>query len=339
VTRGKEFSVGLVIISAVAAAVVGTLWLQGTTFGPVRIETVLTETVGQLADGNAVTYRGVRIGQVEAIRVLDDGSGVEVTLVLGDGVRLPNDAAVVFGPESLFGDWQAEIVSGASYPSFPFYEVPASARASDRRAEGSRPIGGYALPELSRLTASAEQISGNLESLTDRLELAFSDETASSLSTTIANIQAITEEVRELVAQQSGVAAAITSHADSALAEIGIAAGAARRSFERIETAIGGAEPEALVADLREIATSLRRVSAELADSTSGLGVTLGRADSAFASLQRIAARIESGEGAVGRLLSDSTLAIRAESVLTQLDSLFADLRENPQRYVRLSIF
>lgn len=332
-TRGREFLVGLVIISALSVAVIGTLWLQGATFGPVTTGTVLTESVGQLAAGNPVTYRGVRIGQVQAIQVIMDGSGVEVTLELREAVPMPPDAAVVFGPESLFGDWQAEIVSRASYASFPFYVVP------DGVARESGALGGYALPELSRLTASAEQISSNLESLTDRLELTFNEETAASLSTAIANIQAITEEVRLLVAQQSAMANEITANADTALAEIAVAAGAARRSFERVEGVVDEAELEALLADLGAIAGSLRQVSGELADSTSGLGVTMGRVDSTFARLDRIAARIESGEGAVGRLLSDSTLAVRAEGVLLQLDSLLADLRANPGRYVRLSIF
>ena len=96
---------------------------------------------------------------------------------------------------------------------------------------------------------------------------------------------------------------------------------------------------ESLLADLGAVSRDLRRISGELADSTSGLAVTVGRADSALARVNRIAARVESGEGVLGRLLSDSTLALRTEAVLAQLDSLLADLRENPRRYVRLSIF
>ena len=336
-TRGREFLVGLVIIVSVATAVIGTLWLQGRTFGPVRTATVLTESVGQLAEGNAVTYRGVRIGQVETIQVLDDGSVVEVILLLRQAVRLPVDAVVVFGPESLFGDWQAEIVSGAAFPRFSFYEVPERFTVPDTVA--TRVLGGFALPELSRLTASAEQIATNLESLTDRLELALNEETTSSLTAAIANIQAITQEVRRLVAEQGRVATSITANADTALSEIQMAAGAARRAFERVDTLMDDGEIEALFTDLREIAMNLRTVSGELADTTSGVGPSLARADSAFARLDRIAARIEAGEGALGRLLSDSTLAVQAENVLLRLDSLLADLRENPQRYLRLSIF
>jgi phospholipid/cholesterol/gamma-HCH transport system substrate-binding protein len=275
----------------------------------------------------------VTVGQVQFIRVILDGSGVEVTLVLRQAVPLPPDAAVVFGPESLFGDWQAEIVSRSSHETYPFYDV------SYGRGREIAALGGYALPELSRLTSSAEQIASNIESLTNRLELTFTEETSASLSTAVANIVAITEDVRRLVATQSAMANTITANADTALGEIGGAASAARRSFERVEGVIDGAELEVLMADLSAIAGSLRQVSGELADTTSGLGATIGRVDSTFARIDRLAARLEAGEGSVGRLLADSSFALRAEGVLSQLDSLLADLRENPSRYVRLSIF
>lgn len=332
-TRGKEAMVGVVIILAITVAVVGTLWLQGRTFGPVITASVLTESAGQLNGGNTVKYRGVGIGQVADISVLPDGSGVRVTLVFESDVTLPGDAAVVLGPESLFGDWQAEIVSAASYPRFPFFEVPAD-------ATGPSPVlGGYALPELSRLTNSAEQISLNLADLTERLELAFNEETTQGLATAIANVQAITEDVRTLVAQQSEVANSITANADSALAEIEIAAGAARRSFELMEGALEGQRLDSILDNVRTASTGLRTMVGELADSTSGLGATLTRVDSTFLRLDRIAARVEEGEGSIGRLLTDTLLAVRAEDVLGQLELLLEDLRENPRRYVRLSIF
>jgi phospholipid/cholesterol/gamma-HCH transport system substrate-binding protein len=332
VTRGKEFLVGVVIIVAVAVGVVGTLWLQGMTFGPVTTIEAVTETVGQLAPGDAVTYRGVRIGHVSAIDVLEDGTGVRLTLVLQRDVTLPPDAALVMGG-SFFGDWQAEIVSRASYPRFPFFEVGRS------QVRSVPVLPGYAVPELSRLTTSADEISRNLADLTGRFELAFNEETASSLAAAIANIQTITEEVRELVRDQGRVATSIAANADTTLAEIEVAAESARRSLERVERALDRAELEVLLADVGEVARNLRTVSGELADTTAGIGGPLARADSAFAKLERIAARIEAGEGSVGRLISDTTLVRRAEHVLSQLDSLLADLRENPRRYVRLSVF
>ena len=65
----------------------------------------------------------------------------------------------------------------------------------------------------------------------------------------------------------------------------------------------------------------------------------IGAADSTLTRLDRVGARIEAGEGTLGRMLSDSTFATRAESALLELNALLADFRENPKRYVRLSIF
>ena len=329
-SSGRELLVGLVIVVSGLTAVAGTLWLEGTNFGRPQIEmNVLLRGVGQLNQGNAVKYLGVGIGRVEDITV--DGVAVRVSLLLDQEVVLPRDPAVILGPESLFGDWQAEIVSRVEFPRFPFYEVP----------EGESPnvLGGYALPELSRLSASADLISENLAALTDRLGLAFNDSTAAAFASAIANLDTISLEIRELVAQQSAVASSVTASADAALSEIERASTVARRSFERIESILTDPQIDTIVANVRIASTGIQGIATNLAESTVGISATIERTDSTFARLDRISDRLESGQGALGRLLADSTLAIRAEDVLAQIDLLLQDLRENPRKYVRLSIF
>jgi len=332
--RNREFLVGLVIIVAIAVGVGGTLWLQGTNFGRAT-QTVhaLLESAGQLSEGNPVTYRGVRIGNVSGVSVEPGGERVRITLLLTEPMELPVDAAVVLGPESLFGDWQAEIVSRARFPRFSFYDVPAEA------SEGGAVLGGYALPEITRLTASAEQISINLATLSERLELAFNQETADNLASAITNIEAITQDLRLLVQQQSVVASSITASADTALMEVEGAAVAARRTFERLDGVLADQQIDSIVTNIRVASEGIRALTTDLSDPESGLSATLDQADSTFARVDRIAARLESGEGSLGRLLVDSTFAVNAEDVLRSLDLLLQDVRENPGRYVRLSIF
>ncbi len=328
--RGREILVGLVIIAALLVAVVGTLYLKGTNFGrPQRAVEAMVRNVGQLTPGNAVKYLGVRIGRVEEIHV--DGTAVRLTLLIDPDVVLPEDAAVILGPESLFGDWQAEIVSRSEFPRFPFFPLPPE--------EPAGVIPGYALPELSRLTASAEQIAANLANLSDRLELAFNEETATALASAIANIETISEEIRELVVQQAEVAASVTASADSTLKEIQQASRVARRSFERIEGVLTDAQLDTIMTSLRVASQGIQKIASDVSASTTTLPATLQRADSAFARLDRLTARVAAGKGAIGRLFVDSTLAVRAEDVLGELTLLLEDLRENPRRYVRLSIF
>jgi len=336
VNRGREFLVGLVIITAVVVGVVGTLWLKGTNWG--RLATpveVLANDVAQLAPGNPVKLRGVKIGSVGSIDVEPNGQAVRIHLNLEGPVAMPPDAVVLLAPESFFGGWQAEIASRDQYPGFDFFDVSGA-----KPTQPDIPVlGGYALPELSRLTASAEQISANVAQLSERLEVAFNDETAANLSQAISDIAAISQEVRAFVNQQSTVAGDLTSKADSALGQIEEASRAARRSFVRMEGILGDAQVDSIVTNVRLATASIQELAANMSEGSGGMAATMERADSTFARLDRLTASVESGRGTLGRLVNDSTLALRTEDVLQQLNLLLQDLRENPRRYVRLSIF
>jgi phospholipid/cholesterol/gamma-HCH transport system substrate-binding protein len=327
--------VGLVILLAMALGVTGTLWLKGMNWGrPTTQVDVLLSSVAQLAPGSAVTFRGVRVGRVATVEVEPDGQAVRISLQLDEELALPVDAVVLVAPESFFGDWQAEVVRQVSFPDYPFYDVPPEASAGDVPV-----LGGWALPELSRLSASAEKISENLAALSERFEIAFNEETAQNLARAIENFGLVSDELRRLVDQQAAIAADVTVRADSALQEIGQASRVARRSFERVEQLLQDAQVDSIVTNVRLASGSIQELSANLSGSSENLASTLERADSALSRIDRMSARVASGEGTIGRLFADSTLALRAEDVLAQLDLLLQDLRENPRRYVRLSIF
>jgi phospholipid/cholesterol/gamma-HCH transport system substrate-binding protein len=55
--------------------------------------------------------------------------------------------------------------------------------------------------------------------------------------------------------------------------------------------------------------------------------------------LKEIAAKLRSGEGTAGRLLNDDLLIERLESTVSEMDSLMQDIRNNPGRYVKFSLF
>jgi len=327
-TRRREIMVGLVIVAGIAAAVLGTLWLKDASFGrgTLEIEAEFRE-VGQLMQGNSVKLRGVTIGQVQEISVEPDGGSVRVRMRIREEVVLPIDRAVVLAPESMFGDWQAEIVSTADYDYEFFYP------------EETGVMGGYALPDFSRLTAAADQISANLGLLTDRVEEAFTEETAQNLSQAIDNIQEVSERLRELVEAQAGAVSDLASEFETSAMELGQAAHAAHLTFERVEEILGAPTTDSLMLDARATLSNLKVLSGELSSATQGAQGMIRRVDSTFARLDRMTAQVEAGEGALGLLMKDTTLVTQAQGVLGELMALLEDLQENPQRYVRLSIF
>ncbi len=328
-TRGKEILVGVVIVLGVAVALVGTLWLQDASFGrgTREVEALFLE-VGQLMNGNSVKLRGVTIGRVVAVTVEPDGRAVRVRMRIRDDVQLPADPAVLVAPESLFGDWQAEIVPRSAYAQFDFY--PAGEPGT---------MAGYALPDISRLTASLDQISKNLGSLTSRVEETFTDETARNLARAIDNIEEVSHRLRDLVEVQAAAFANLATEVESAAVELGDAARAANEAFQRAEGILGSPGTDSLLANARVAMANLREVSEELGATNRQARSFLLQADSTFARLARLTYRVEAGEGALGALMGDQIIVARTREVLDQLNLLLKDLKENPQRYVRISIF
>lgn len=326
--------VGAVILIGIAVTVVGTLWLSGSNFGrpSVRID-VLVEEIGQLAEGNQVRFRGVPVGRVLGFEVEPGGEAVRIRLSLDRAPDLPDDVGALIAAESLFGEWQVEFVSRSAL-SFDYFDVPAGAGRDDVPV-----LGGFTMPDITRLTAAAYDISQNLSVLTDRVDRAFSEETADNIRLAIENIQGASENVRELIDQQAQTFANVSSEVERAAAEIGAAAAVGRRVLEQADGIMASGQLDSILNDVEGITTNLDSLSSNMATATTGLDLTMARAESAFARVDRLSARVEAGEGVLGQLMTDTALVARASDVLTQLDLLLADLRENPKRYVRLSIF
>ena len=56
-------------------------------------------------------------------------------------------------------------------------------------------------------------------------------------------------------------------------------------------------------------------------------------------SLSVILERIEDGEGTLGQLATNDTLYHNLTSAIESIDLLVTDLREHPDRYVKISVF
>ncbi|HEV7380591.1 MAG TPA: MCE family protein, partial [Dyadobacter sp.] len=78
-----------------------------------------------------------------------------------------------------------------------------------------------------------------------------------------------------------------------------------------------------------------------LADSLNALrlGETVQSANKTIAELRQILASVESGKGTAGKLIKDETLYVNLNRTIVSLNKLMTNLREQPKRYVHLSVF
>ena len=77
---------------------------------------------------------------------------------------------------------------------------------------------------------------------------------------------------------------------------------------------------------------SLRLASGNMATVTGELKTTTDR-------LNAVLAKVESGDGTAAKLLNDPGLYNDFRGVMARVDSLTADFKKNPRRYIKLEIF
>jgi phospholipid/cholesterol/gamma-HCH transport system substrate-binding protein len=329
VKRRNEVTVGAVILLGTALIVWGTIWMKGNGFGKEKTELhARVSEAGQLLRGGKVKIRGVSIGRVENIALEPGSRGVNVTMTIDHGVTLPEDPVALLSPESMFGDWQVQIFPRSSFPQYPYAESP-----------DPRVLPGYSLPDISRLTAVADQIAGNLAKLSARFEEAFTTETAANVRDAIENIQKVSEQLTGLIERQNKNADQVATSLAGTSDALSNAAETAQRAFAEFESAVGGGKLTSIVSNVQKTSATADSLSRILLKTTQDLHVAAASADTAFRAVGAMAQNVNRGQGTLGKLVTDSAMYFRFIETNAELQALLRDMRANPRRYINLTIF
>lgn len=327
--RRTEIRVGAVILLSAIVLSLGMIWLRGEGLGRGSevIEARFRE-IGQLRVGGSVKFRGVPVGRVYDIELERGGDGVIVTLRLENGLVLPEDPVVILSPESFFGAWQAEIHPRTRFPEYAYAESP-----------DPQVLPGYSLPDMSQLTAVADEIAQNISVLTNRIEIAFTEETAHNVRRAIENIQEVSDNLTGLVASQRRMIDGVAANLEETTTALGTAAETIRRTFSRVEASIADGELEEIVGNVTQVSRQLDSLSNALLSASEEFRAVIARADGALDFMEEFGGKLERGEGNLGLLLQDS--ALYADIIRTNrlMQDLLEDIKENPRKYIKLSIF
>jgi phospholipid/cholesterol/gamma-HCH transport system substrate-binding protein len=356
----NEVMVGVVVVVGILVTIAGAFWLSGRPFAQEEEELVAVfREVGELRQGNPVKFRGVQVGRVTRIELGEAGFGVLVTMRVSPEVTKPADAAVLISPASLFGDWQAAIVSRAGYADMQF-------------TEGRPPevLPGATMPDITQLTAVGVRIAEDLQTLAQRVEVAFTEETAIKLRETIENVQAMSEQLTGFVDQQTETYRDVSQNVLLAAENITTTTARVGRVATEVEAAFteGGQMPQ-ILANVQQASENLQELSLRLEAATVGIpgmiaqaettvgslgelassaaslldtlepqiqevGPAIAEARLALAAVQRAATMLEQGEGTLGRLLEDPALYEETQATIATMRRILADIQANPGRYI-----
>jgi phospholipid/cholesterol/gamma-HCH transport system substrate-binding protein len=161
---------------------------------------------------------------------------------------------------------------------------------------------------LDALTARADTISASLSRITAAMEVELVGTGGlRDIRRTIATMNQLTTQIQGVVAEQN-------RNLSSTMA-----------AFRNTARGMDSAQVASTMVQLRSTAAN--------ADSL------MQRLSSNSTQLQAIMARVERGEGTVGKLLTDTLLYHDMRNLLANTDSLMADFKKNPRKYINLTIF
>ena len=349
--RADEALVGASVLGAVVLVVAGTIWLsQLSVGGGEEIHQARFRTIGGLQTGNPVVVRGVRIGRVTDIS-LAANNWVIVTLALKmrGGATVPPHPAAIISSTTLFGDWGVGVISQADLPDDP--EVrrqiteatppPPAAPARGRRRAAPPPEiwPGATLPDIGQLTAQAGRIAGDIASIAGRVENTFDTATARHLQGAFLDLSNLSRRMSQIVADQQEQLSAIGENIDTGTAALARGAQALEHTLQRADSATSQQQlqhilshTDSVTADLRDIAANLKVVTGAAAAQQASIGRIIQNTDS-------VLARVQAGEGTLGKLSKDTTLYNESVAAVRSLREMLQDMKTNPRRYFSFSVF
>lgn len=296
----KEIKTALLVIGSLALLIWGYNFLKGKDlFSSNRTFYVNYDNVEGLNQASTVTINGMIVGKVNNIFMNNEGT-ITVELSVNSPIEIPaSTVAEIYSPGMLGGKQVALIVDFSD---------------GNLASSGDFLNSGVKIGLLDGLSGKADPIMVKLDSVlynVNQLVVGLNNTLDDSLKASLQNSLAELNHTLKNTTQ-------ITTGFNRIIAD----------NEQKIGT---------IVSDFSETSGNLKQMSEELAQAD--LKATLDKFEETADNLSNMMAKIESGEGNLGKLINDDELYNNLEGTSKELNQLIEDIKLNPKRYLNISVF
>jgi phospholipid/cholesterol/gamma-HCH transport system substrate-binding protein len=301
----KEVKVGILGLLALVIFYFGFNFLKGSDlFSTVEYYYVTYDEVQGLKVSNPVTYNGVNVGRVLKMEPDYTTGKVKVSLIINENVKLSNKTEAILADDGLLGGKviKLNLKSGTKLEPEGF------------------------------LLGTTE--GGMMQNLSGKID------------PTLKNVDSLTIALTKIVKQydQSGQALKIllAGATQSTAGVNGLLANNTQNIHKLIENA------DLLTKNLSSLSNNLGSQIAPILIGAKGttdslqklqLNKTVNNLNSTIGDLKGMISEINAGKGTLGKLKNDDSLYVNMDRTAASLNSLLADMKANPKRYVHFSLF
>lgn len=299
----KEFKIGLLAIASGIVLYTGVGFLKGSDImSSTHRYFVVYDNIEGLTVSNPVMLNGFSVGRVEKIQLLQNRNNlVCVSLEIDQDVILGDSSRAILADGDLLG---GKIITLSIGKSKNLHEDEDTLQGADEQSV-TELLKAKALPVLEQLDSTAHLLNKVMKGLvvtTNYTNSALQDFEATSKS-----VRGIMDDNRESLRGTAKNINQITSALTTTQKDVNTLIG----KFNRFGDTLNALE--------------LRR--------------TVASTNQSIENLNKILARMNKGEGTLGKLAVNDSLYNNLKSTSANLDLLFIDMKENPKRYVHFSLF
>lgn len=308
VKEAKSIKVALFCIAAILIFYFGATFLKGiNVFGKKNYYYTVFEDIGALHESTNVTLNGYGIGKVTNISLLSSNPvRICAEILVTEKLDIPEDSQFEVAQKDVLGGMVVNLHLGSS----------------SRIAQSGDTLGCYLaggmLDGLGDLTAQLQSVVSSIDTIGLGLKEAFRPQdslnSGKSLKNTLANLQEVTGDLAVLIDRNSPKINSLVTQLD------------------KLSRTLGDASPkiDAIISNVDNISDSLAQAN---------IRTLVNNAQETVNNVNQVIAKVEQGQGTVGQLINNDSLYKSLNNTLESLNLLVQDLKENPSKYVNVTVF
>lgn len=311
----KEFKIGVVVAIALALLYWGINFLKGEDiFSNERVYLAVYNDVGGLQKANPVRINGLIVGQVRNMLFTDNGdASIVIELVIKDKLPIPANSTAKIISSDLLGSKAVDIILG---------DTPELAQSGDTLvAEIEVSIKDEVNRQLRPLKNKAVELMSSIDTVLYLLNGLFSESNTDNIARSVGHLANTFENLESTTSTLDTIMSGQKSRLE--------------RIFTNIEMITKNLE--ANEENLNTIFTNFAAVSDTLAKAR--IAETIANVNEVMLEIGGITEKINSGEGSLGMLVNNDSLYIELQKTSKDLNLLLEDIRLNPKKYLKFSVF
>ena len=312
----KELRTGLIFFIATAILIWGLMYLKGMELFKHRmIVYAIYDKVNGLVPANTVAISGMKVGQVKDLYFSTKHRGkIVAVLYISEDYPIPkNSVARINNSDNLIGGKYIEIVLGDSKEILKDQDT--------LTAVIEQSLGESLSQQIVPLKKKTENLISSIDTVATLIQDVLNKNTRDDLAASIHHIKDVLENLSHTTYYLDTLVGSQRNHLANIIGNIESISQNLKDNNQKINN----------------ILTNFSQVSDSLAKAR--IPATIGQINKAVSDIDNAVNKINRGEGTLGLLLNDKKLYQEVEKAARDLNLLLEDIKANPKKYVKVSVF